>query len=62
MLQADYTDKDKKKDKRGNEFYVKSAFYTLRTVQADAKLIGKREVAAKKKVAAAAEKEKAAVA
>ena len=40
----------------------KKVYYTLRTVQVDAKLIGKREVAAKKKVAAAAEKEKAAVA
>ena len=40
----------------------KKVYYTLRTVQVDAKLIGKREVAAKKKVAAAAEKEPAAVA
>ena len=39
----------------------KRVFYTLRTVQADAKRVGKREAAAKKKEAAAAEANKAKV-
>ena len=39
----------------------KKIFYTLRTCRADAKLVGKREAAAKKKAQDEAEKKKASV-